>query len=243
MSGRSKQLTQKTIAILVIVALLHLIGLSTAVVIFLLIVGFLVWRAVQYSDTRETERIFDFYIAADEILRDEERQWYGFEVAEVINSGERILNSMADPPPLTYFALGALYYRIGDYHEAAEQLSILEDGFSGERYRTVASEQLRRYVETLRNIERDPTLAPKTLSAIRSLERGRRKRAAELLSQSRDLLDHESVELNSKRTTETYPATAELPKVPTTKPVSPVSAPRPIAEVLHDVYQEDKKTA
>ena len=32
--------------------------------------------------------MFDFYIAADAILRDEERRWYGFEIAEVIEHGE-----------------------------------------------------------------------------------------------------------------------------------------------------------
>ena len=39
----------------------------------------------------KSERIFDFYIAAEAILRDEERRWYGFEVTEVIATGEKSL--------------------------------------------------------------------------------------------------------------------------------------------------------
>ena len=45
------------------------------------------------AQSREVERIFDFYIAADAILREEERRWYGFEIAEVIEHGESLLRS------------------------------------------------------------------------------------------------------------------------------------------------------
>ena len=237
MSGKSKQLAQKLVAIIVIVAILNVIGVSTPVIVFLLVVGFLVWRATQYSDTRETEKVFEFFIAADEILRDEERQWYGFEVAEVIHEGERVLDSMPDPPPLTYFALGALYHRIGEYHASSEYLSaVSEDGVLSERQRALPSQRLRRYVETLRNIERDPAIAPKSLSAIRNLERARRRRTADLLNKNRELLSREE----SPGST----SAIETPHTPgAAKSVTPINAPRPIAEVLHDVYQEDKKTA
>ncbi len=236
MSGRSKQIAQKLVAIIVIVAILNVIGVSTAVIVFLLVVGFLVWRATQYSDTRETEKVFEFFIAADEILRDEERQWYGFEVSEVIHEGERVLDSMPDPPTLTYFVLGALYHRIGEYHASSEYLSpVAEDGVLSERHRALPSQRLRRYVETLRNIERDPAIAPKSLSAIRNLERARRRRTADLLNKNRELLSREALPGST--------SAIETPHSPGAKTVTPISAPRPIAEVLHDVYQEDKKTA
>jgi hypothetical protein len=69
---------------------------------------FVVWLFARRAQAREVERIFDFYIAADAVLREEERRWYGFEIAEVIEHGESLLDIMPDPPPLNYFALGAL---------------------------------------------------------------------------------------------------------------------------------------
>lgn len=243
MNGRSKQFTQKLVAIIVIVAILNVIGVSTAIIAFLLVVGFLVWRATQYSDSREIERMFEFYIAADEILRDEERQWYGFEISEVIHGGEHILDSIADPPPLVYFALGALYHRIGDYQQSNEYLAALvEDSAISERQRAIPSPQLRRYVETLRGIERDPANAPKSLAAIRNLERARRRRATELLAKNREMIRREEEPAGSPLR-DTSQTVSERANMSGAKSVTAMNAPRPIAEVLQDVYQEDKKTA
>ena len=103
---------------------------------------------------REVERIFDFYIAADAILREEERRWYGFEIAEVIEHGESLLEIMPDPPPLNYYALGALYNRLGNHQATVEYLSrVTEDEHNDETHRTSPSPQLRRYVMMLRRIE------------------------------------------------------------------------------------------
>ena len=68
-------------------------------------------------------RIFEFYLSANEILRDDERRWFGFEVQEVLVRGERILQSMNGAPPLVHFTLGALYHKIGDYKSAVNHLS------------------------------------------------------------------------------------------------------------------------
>jgi hypothetical protein len=244
MSWATKRLAQKLIAIFVIVAILGVIGFSTAIIIFFLIVGVVFWRTVRRSESQETERVFEFYIAADEVLRDEGRQWYGFEIAEVIDSGEKVVLSLPDCPPVIRFALGALCHRVGEFETAVEHLSwVTEDSFSNEVHQTSPSPQLRRYVETLRRIEREPAMAPQTLAAVRNLERSRRKRAADLLAESRERLKDPSRQGH----TTAHPASAEGDKTERTrkaKPLSLITAPPPISEVLHEIYQsEDKKTA
>jgi len=245
MSGATKRLAQKLIAIFVIVAILGVIGFSTAVIIFFLIVGFVIWRTVRRSENQEIERVFEFYIAADEVLRDERRQWYGFEIAEVIDSGERVLQSLPDPPPLTRFALGALCHRVGDFEAAIEHLAwVTEDYSANEVYQTTPSTQLRRYVETLRKIEREPHMAPQTLAAVRNLERARRKRAAELLDESRGRLTNLSAGGQAEAQTVLPETVNKAEEARKAKPLSLITAPRPISEVLHEIYpSEDKKTA
>ena len=54
----------------------------------------------------ETREIFEFYLSANEILRDDERRWYGFEIKEAVHRGESILQRMSGAPPLLHFALG-----------------------------------------------------------------------------------------------------------------------------------------
>jgi hypothetical protein len=230
----------------VIVTLLGVIGIPPVMMLFMTGVIFIVLFVVRRSENRQLERIFEFYICADAILRDEERRLYGFEIAEVIENGERTLEMMPDSPPLHYFALGALYHQIGNYEATAQYLSrLLEDEAYDERHRMAPSPQLRRYVAMLRRIEYEPSTAPQTLAAVRNLERMRRKRSAELLADSR-------VFLNAARTTvepvvETpVPAAAserreEFP-VSSVRPLSTISAPPPISEVLNDIYRDDKTT-
>jgi hypothetical protein len=236
----TKKIAQKAIAVIVIVAILDVIGVSPAVIIFFLGVGFLVWRAARRAEHQETGRIFDFYISADEILRETERQWYGFEIQEVINRGERILNAMPDPPPLGSFALGALSHRAGMYDEAIEYLApLVEQESAKEHLREVPSPQLRRYVELLRRMEREPATAPQAVAAVRSLERARRKSASELLAHSRQQL---AATTGGPQMTTYPPAKATDPSEEHLR-LGAVNAPPPISEVLHDVYQEDQKTA
>jgi hypothetical protein len=233
------KLTTKAIAVVVIVAMLDAVGLPPIIMVFVMGVVLVVWFAARRAQTREVERVFDFYIAADAILREEERRWYGFEMAEVIDHGENLLETMPDAPPLNYFALGALYHRMGNHQATVEYLShLMDDERYDEAHRTVPSPQLRRYVRMLREIEYHPSRAPQTLAAIRSLERARQRSAGKLLLESRNLLETE-------KQAPRVPAPAEIEQThPETKfalsmPLSSISPPPPISEVLHDVYQEE----
>src|SRR4051812_1625026 len=186
---KGQETAQRLVAMIVVMAMLGVMGVPLAVIVVFAAVLYFVWRAVQRSEQQDVKNIFDFYIAANEILRDEEKRWYGFEITNVIGEGERVLHMMSDPPPLVYFTLGALHHRAGDYETAAEHLSyILEDERGDEHARTHPSVELRRYVEVLRRVEREPTEAPQTMAAIRGLERARRARAAAMLEEARTRL-------------------------------------------------------
>lgn len=237
------KLTTKAIAVIVIVAMLDAVGVPPMILVLFTGVCFIVWLFARRAQAREVERIFDFYIAADAVLREEERRWYGFEVAEVIEHGESLLDIMPDPPPLNYYALGALYQRLGNHTTAVEYLSRLTDDEScDETHHTAPSPQLRRYVSMLRRIEYHPSLAPQTLAAIRSLERARQRNAAKLLVESRALMD--AAQQHAVKEEKQAPEAIEAPKeqmfAPTT-PLSEISAPPPITTVLRDVYQDETR--
>jgi tetratricopeptide (TPR) repeat protein len=247
MTPGNRKVVQKAVAVVVIVALLDMVGVSPLVMLFMTGVAVVIWFASRRSENRDLERIFEFYVWADAILRDEERRWYGFEVAEVIENGERALELMPDSPPLHYFTLGALYYRIGNYEATAEYLSrVTEDELYDELHRTTPSPQLRRYVSMLRRIEYEPSIAPQTLSAVRSLERARRKRAAQLLAESRNFLNaaRTSATPVTGGTSSSVPHAAESREEPfsSSRPLSAIAAPPPISEVLQDIYSDENTT-
>jgi tetratricopeptide (TPR) repeat protein len=229
------KLTTKAIAVIVIVAMLDAVGVPPMIMVLFTGMCFVVWLFARRAQAREVERIFDFYIAADAVLREEERRWYGFEIAEVIEHGERLLEVMPDPPPLNYYALGALYQRLGNHAASVEYLSrVAEDEQYDETHRTAPSPQLRRYVSMLRRIEYQPSLAPQTLAAIRSLERARQRNASKLLGDSRALMDAEPQVVKEEKP---LPEATEPEKVfAASLPLSAISAPPPISTVLHDVY-------
>ena len=233
------KLTTKAIAVIVIVAMLDAVGLSPVLMVFVTGVVFVVWLIARRAQAREVERIFDFYVAAEAILREEERRWYGFEIAEVIEHGESLLDIMPDPPPLNYFALGALYHRMGNHQATVEYLSRLTEDELDETHRTAPSPQLRRYVMMLRRIEYHPSSAPHTLAAIRSLERARQRNAEKMLSESRAVFEAEKravrIEVPLPQPKETHEEMSFAPSLP----LSEITAPPPISKVLHDVYQED----
>jgi hypothetical protein len=239
MNSANKRLAQKLIAIVVMIAILEVVGFSPAIIVLFLVAGLIIWRTMRRSEYQEAEKVFEFYIAADDVLRDEGRQWYGFEIADVIDAGERVLLSLVDPPPLVRFTLGALYHRVGDHELAVEHLTWVTEAPSADEVRYVhPSPQLRRYVETLRRIERDPAMAPQTLAAVRNLERNRRKRAAELLVESRQHI----AEASSKNAEPRHPTDlANDGSKKGSKPLSLITAPPPISEVLRDVYQSEEK--
>lgn len=237
MASGTGKLTTKTIAVIVIVAILNAVGLSPVVMLFVTGVVFVIWGVTRRAQTREVERIFEFYVAADAILREEERRWYGFEIAEVIEDGESLLEMMPDPPPLNYFVLGALYQRLGNHDATVQYLSRLnEDEHYDETHRVSPSPQLRRYVMMLRRLEQHPAAEPQTLAAVRNLERARQRNGAKLLTDSREVIASTPVVVAAKpevpvqHQPETYPASA---------PLSSISAPPPITTVLRDVYQEE----
>jgi hypothetical protein len=233
------KLTTKAIAVIVIVAMLGAVGLSPVIMVFFFGVILVIWIVARHTQTREVERIFDFYVAADAILREEERRWYGFEIAEVIEQGECLLETMPDAPPLNYFVLAALYNRLGNHKATVEYLArLVEDDRYDEAHRTVPSPQLRRYVSMLRQIEYHPSTAPQTLAAVRSLERARQKTAGKLLMESRGMLERETPAAPAIQAEGHQTLSSEM-KFAASMPLSLISPPPPISQVLHDVYQEE----
>lgn len=241
MASGNKKLIQKSIAIVVIFAILLVVGVSPMIMLFTTGIVFFVWVVNHRSQTRELEQIFNFYVAAEAILREDERRWYAFEVIEVIDDGERAFNIMPDCPTLHLFALGALYHRIGKYELTAQYVErVLEDEHYDEQQNTTPSDQLRRYVSMLRRFEMNPSIAPEKLAAVRSLERMRRRKAARLLQESRALRTSatsmtatSTAAANSISNVQTTPsAEFGVAKTMSTRP--------PISEVLHDVYEDDQ---
>src|SRR5690348_2589165 len=244
MNGGTGNFATKTIAVVVIVAILNAVGLSPVVMLFFTGTVLIIWLVARRAQMREVERMFDFYVAADAILREEERRWYGFEIAEVIEHGESLLDTMPDPPPLHFFALGALYQRLGNHDAAVQYLSRLDDDQQyDETHRIVPSPQLRRYVMMLRRLEQHPAAEPQTLAAIRNLERARQRSAGKMLLDSRSLSETtvtpepkaESAAPENKLAGEKklLPEREEL--FSPSAPLSSISAPPPIATVLHDI--------
>ncbi len=169
-----------------IATMLYVAGFPMFVIFFFGIFAYFLWKTFSQPSRSGTREIFEFYLSANEILRDDERRWFGFELQEVINRGERILQLMNGAPPLVYFTLGALYHRIGDYKSAVNHLAyIVENENSNESTYVYPSPELRSYVKILRKIEREPAEAPQTSAAIRALERARRNRGKAILETSR----------------------------------------------------------
>ncbi len=236
------KLTTKAIAFIIVVAMLNAAGFPPVIIVLITGAVLVVWLCARRAQSREIERIFDFYIAAEAILREEERRWYGFEIAEVIEHGESLLEIMPDPPPLNYYALGALYQRLGNHEAAVEYLSRLsEDGHGDETHRTSASPQLRRYVSILRRIEYQPSTAPQTLAAIRSLERARQRHGLKMLLDSRSVVEAKKSAVREEPHVPEVVETRDEISFNPSSPLSAISAPPPISKVLHDVYQDETR--
>lgn len=226
-----------------IVGALEIVRVAPLVIIALGGVGLLIFLAVKMRANRKTKVIFGFYVAANEILVDGERSRYHFEVAEVIKTGEKVVKSMPDAPPLSRFALGALYYSIGDHNAAVEQLGFAaEEEVLKESRHISPSRQLRRYVERLRKIERRPKRWAKTNAAIASLERMHQERAARLLAQSQQQLKR-MVEAYEGELSEQAGSPRKDLAISRTRSLKSITAPRPISEVLNDIYQEEPEAS
>lgn len=205
MPGSLKENAQYVLAFGVIAAMLLIVGFPAFIIVFFGIFAYFLWKTFSSPPLGDTREIFEFYLSANEILRDDERRWYGFEIREVVDKGERILEFMNAPPPLVYFTLGALYNKIGEHKPAINHLAyIIENEKADEATYVYPSNELKNYVKILRRIEREPAEAPQTSAAIRALERARRNRGKILLENSRVALK----ELNRKK----REATLELKK-------------------------------
>ncbi|CDM65965.1 hypothetical protein [Pyrinomonas methylaliphatogenes] len=246
MSNKGRDSAQRFLAIVVIIAMMMTMSIPAPVVVFFAIVIYFVWRAVERSEQQQIEGIFQFYVLANEILRDEDRRWFGYEIVEVIDRGEEILRMMKDPPPLVYFALGALYKRAGNMSAAADYLSYVFESESADESRiTVPSPELRYYVKTLRRLEREPAEKPQIMAAVRSLERMRQTRGARLLAEAREGLSEAKRAITARASR----ALLEEPKKPHPEALETAESahrepapPPPISELLRDMYDEDQKS-
>ena len=188
-SNALKEKTQYGLTFGVIATMLFVAGFPMVVIFFFGVFAYFLWKTFSQPSQQGIRQVFEFYLSANEILRDDERRWFGFEVQEIIMRGERILQIMHGAPPLVYFTLGALYHKIGNYEAAVNNLSyVVENDNSDESTYVHPSGDLRAYVKVLRKIEREPTDAPQTSAAVRSLERARKNRALKLLEESREKL-------------------------------------------------------
>jgi hypothetical protein len=235
------------------------------VIFFFGIFAYFLLRMFATGSRSETREVFEFYLTANEMLRDDERRWYGFELNEAIRRGEEIIKRMSPAPPLVYFALGALQNKAGNHESAVGNLAyVAENAASDEASHTYASPELQNYVRVLRKIEREPADAPLTSAAVRSLERSRRLRAKSLLEESRqkfvsppvpeeapreieageeNVYQFQPVETvrEERAKSETDGGANGRPRIVKAKhdPADPYSDRKPISEVLHDIYDKN----
>jgi hypothetical protein len=181
-----KEKGQHLLAFGVVASMLLVAGFPLFVIFFFGIFAYFLLRMFSSGSRSETREIFEFYLTANEMLRDDERRWYGFEINEAIRRGEEIVRRMKSAPPLVYFSLGALQNKAGNHKAAVSNLGhILENGGGDEASYLSPSQELQSYVRVLRKIEREPADAPLTSAAVRALERARRLRGKALLEDSR----------------------------------------------------------
>ncbi len=181
-----KENAQAALAFGVIAALLYVVGFPVFAIVTLGVLSYFIWRMFLATSRSDTRRIFEFYLVASEILKEDARRWFGFEVQEAIARGLGIIKQMPSAPPLVHFTLGALYQKIGDHGSAAKYLAhVVDDGSVDEASIVFPSRELRDYVKMLRRIERAPAESPMTSAAIRGLERMRKNKAAKMLDEAR----------------------------------------------------------
>ncbi|QYO66810.1 hypothetical protein [Leptolyngbya sp. 7M] len=187
-----KEKGQYLIAFGVVASMLVVANIPVFVVFFFGVFAFFLYKMFSTGQRSEAREIFEFYLTANEMLREDDRRWYGFEMREAIDRGESLIHRMSAVPPLVHFSLGALYNKVGDHKSAVKHLAhVIEDQSADERAFVYPTPELKNYVKILRKIERDPADAPLTSAAVRSLERARRIRGAILLEESRTAFANE----------------------------------------------------
>lgn len=181
-----KEKGQYLLAFGIVATMLLIAQFPMFVVFFFGIFAYFLFKMFSGTSRSETREVFEFYLTANEVLRDDERRWYGFEIKEAVRRGEHVMQTIGVAPPLLHFSLGALYNKMGDHAAAVRQLSqVVENANVNELAMFEPSPELRNYVRVLRKIEREPADAPLTSAAVRALERARRIRGATLLEESR----------------------------------------------------------
>jgi len=245
----------------VISVLLYFVGFPLFGIAVLAAAAFFVIKLFSPAARGETRKIFEFYLVANDILRDDNRRWYGFEIREAIGLGEKLIAAMHTAPPLLHFALGALYSKSGDHSSGVKHLRfVFEESSADESAVVFPTPELRDYVRLLRKIEREPSESPFTFAAVRSLERMRTNRGAAMLASCRELAnepvraeiseaDEHSFNGESIVFVESTHESNGEPEKPRSSVVrngepksdQPGFLPdrKPITEVLHDIY--DKK--
>lgn len=170
----------------VLALVLFAMGFPLFILFFFGVLGYFVWKVFTSDHRGEARDVFEFYLVANDILRDDDRRWYGFEIREAIERGERVSRAMRTAPPLVHYALGSLYEKAGDNAEALKHFTQIDaNGGDVEAAIVHPSRELRAYVSMLRRIERSSAEAPLTASAIRSLERRRRNNLAAIIEECR----------------------------------------------------------
>jgi len=263
-----KEKGQYALAFVVIASMLVVTNVPVFVIFFFGIFAFFVIKMFAVGSKNETREIFEFYLSANEILRDDDRRWYGFELKETIDRGEEIVRKMSAAPPLVKFTLGALYNKFGDHKAAVSYLGqIVENPSADESAYVFPTPELRSYVKILRKIEREPADAPLTSAAVRALERARKVRGKILLEQSRTAFaTGEPIRLNGHAEGEMFsesrnghPANSEHGPNPATifaafdhgnddhnqkrsgkrSKEDEYANRQPISDVLHDIYDKN----
>jgi hypothetical protein len=247
MTVSQKKWAMRLGAAVVIIALIVIVWEITRAVPLILVgvlaVGLLVLLAFKIRANRKTKVIFGFYVAANEILVDADGSRYHFEIAEVIKAGQKVVTSMPDAPPLSRFALGALYYSIGDHNAAVEQLGFAaEEEVLKESRHVSPSRPLRRYVGKLRRIERKPKRYAKINAAIASLERMHQERGARLLAESQQHLKRMVEAYEGEMSEQSRSPRKDLP-ISSGRSLKSITAPPTISEVLNEIYQEEPKAS
>jgi len=234
------RLVALAIVVAMAIAAFEVLRRSPLILIALAAIGLIVVVVLRIRASRKGKVIFGFYVAANEILVDGDKSRYHFEIAQVIKTGERIVRSMPDAPPLSRFALGALYYSIGDHNAAVEQLGLAaEEEVLKESRHATPSRPLRRYVTKLRRIERRPKLYAKLNAAIASLERMHQERGARLLAESQQQLKRMVEAYEGEMSEQIRSPRKDLP-ISNSRSLKSITAPPTISEVLNEVYQEDR---
>src|SRR5205814_9201898 len=72
-------LFRSALAFVVVAAMLVVANFPVYVVFFFGIFAYFLWKIFSTSSRSETREIFEFYLSANEILREDERRWFGLD--------------------------------------------------------------------------------------------------------------------------------------------------------------------